>query len=105
VHLKEQEKYFAFLKHSNLLDFFPIVNFGDVFKAKMLVTATCDSHYCTCLGHLGQRNTDRIISISLIWPRQIRKATLWRFFAGIIVLNSANVNMPLRLVHTMATML
>ncbi len=31
--------------------------------AKLSVTATCDSHYCTCLGHLGWHNTDRIISI------------------------------------------
>jgi len=30
---------------------------------KMLLTATCDSHYCTCLRHLGWCNTDRIVSI------------------------------------------
>ncbi len=23
----------------------------------------CNSHYCTCLGHLGQHDTDRIVSI------------------------------------------
>ncbi len=30
---------------------------------KTPATATHDSHYYTCLGHLGQLNTDRIISI------------------------------------------
>jgi len=30
------------------------VYIGDVFKAKMSVTVTHDSHYCTCLGHLGR---------------------------------------------------
>jgi len=30
----------------------------------MPVMATLDSYYCTCLGRLGQRDTDRIISIS-----------------------------------------
>ncbi len=39
------------------------VYIGDVFKVKTLVTATCDSHYSTCLGHLWQRDRDRIISI------------------------------------------
>jgi len=28
----------------------------------MLATATRYSHYCTCLGHLGQWDTDKIIS-------------------------------------------
>jgi len=41
---------------------------------KTQATATHGSHYCTCLGHLGQHDTDRIISISLIWPRRVRKA-------------------------------
>jgi hypothetical protein len=31
------------------------VYIGNVFKAKMPATATRDRHYCTCLGHLGQR--------------------------------------------------
>jgi hypothetical protein len=26
---------------------------------KLLVTATLDSHYCTCLGHLGQHDINR----------------------------------------------
>jgi hypothetical protein len=30
---------------------------------KTTATATRNSHYCTCLGHLGQHKTDRIISI------------------------------------------
>ncbi len=28
------------------------------FRAKMLATATHYSHYCTCLGNLGQHDTD-----------------------------------------------
>jgi hypothetical protein len=40
-----------------------LVYIGNVFKAKTLVTVTRDSHYSTCLGHLGQRDRDRIISI------------------------------------------
>jgi hypothetical protein len=36
---------------------------GNVFKAIMLVTATRDSHYCTCLVHLGRHDRYRIISI------------------------------------------
>ncbi len=39
------------------------VSIGNVFKVKMVATATRDSHYCTFLGHVGQRNTDRVISI------------------------------------------
>jgi hypothetical protein len=34
-----------------------------ILLAKMLVTATRGSHYCTCLGQLGRHNTDRIVSI------------------------------------------
>jgi len=37
----------------------------------MLVTATRDSHHCTCLGHLGWCDTDRIISIYVTRPRQV----------------------------------
>ncbi len=33
------------------------------FKAKTQATLTLDSHYGTCLGHLGRGDTDRIISI------------------------------------------
>ncbi len=39
------------------------VSIGNVFKAKIPGTATHDSPYCTCFGHLGQRDTDRIVSI------------------------------------------
>ncbi len=38
------------------------VSIGNVFKVIMLATATRDIHYCTCLGHPGQRDKDRIIS-------------------------------------------
>jgi hypothetical protein len=40
-----------------------IVYIGVEFKAITPATVTGDSHYCTCLGHLGRRDTDRIVSI------------------------------------------
>jgi hypothetical protein len=40
------------------------------FRAITTATATCDSHYCTCLGYLGQRDMDMIISIYVVLPRQ-----------------------------------
>ncbi len=52
-----------------------IVYIGVVFKVIMPVTATCDSHYCTFLGHLGCCDRDMIISISVAlprWPRQVQ---------------------------------
>jgi hypothetical protein len=39
-------------------------------KFRAITTATCDSHYCTCLGYLGQRDMDMIISIYVVLPRQ-----------------------------------
>ncbi len=57
--------------------------------AKPSVTATCD---CNSLSRLGRRNTDRIISISLIWSTQVRKLILCRDIVVVIVINSANVN-------------
>jgi hypothetical protein len=39
----------------------------------MPATATLESHYRTCLGHLGQRNRDRIISISVTSPKVPRQ--------------------------------
>jgi hypothetical protein len=35
------------------------VSVGDVFKVKMPAIVTRDSRYCTFLGHLGWRETDR----------------------------------------------
>ncbi len=40
-----------------------IIYIGEACKAKLLATLTCDNDYCTCLGHLGRHDTDRIISI------------------------------------------
>ncbi len=50
------------------------------------------THDCTCLGYLEQHDTNRIISISLIWPKQVRKMISGRDFADVIALNSAAVN-------------
>jgi hypothetical protein len=56
----------------------------------MPVTVTRDSHYCTCFGHLGWRNTNRNDPISVALPKVVkasRKAKtlliLWCFFADI----------------------
>jgi hypothetical protein len=58
----------------------------------MLASATCDNHYCTCPGYLGQHNTDRIVSIGQ--GKKIR-----RDIAGFIVCSFApdiaNVNTAL----------
>jgi len=40
-----------------------LVYIGDVFKVEMLATLTRDSHYCTCLGHLGWCDTDVIVAV------------------------------------------
>jgi hypothetical protein len=42
--------------------------------ARPSVTAACSSHYCTCPGHLGQHNTDRIISIYVVLPKVTKEA-------------------------------
>ncbi len=39
------------------------------FVGKALMTATRDGHYCTCLGHLGQRDSDRIVYILCRWTQ------------------------------------
>ncbi len=53
-----------FKSYKYYVNLFSRVSIGDVYKAKMQATVTHNSHYCTCLGHLGQRDTDRIISIA-----------------------------------------
>jgi hypothetical protein len=44
--------------------------------AKPSVTATLDHHKCTCLGHLGRRDTDRIISIWVASPKVAKASTI-----------------------------
>ncbi len=46
-----------------------IIYIGKVCKAKLLATAKRNSHYSTCLAHLGQCNRDRIISICIAQPK------------------------------------
>jgi len=43
-------------------------------KAIMQGAPTCDSHYCTLLGHFGCCNRDRIISINVV-PPKVAKAS------------------------------
>ncbi len=75
-----------------------LVYIVDVFKAIMptvTIVLRCQC-YCTCLGHLGRRDRDRIISISVASPRVAKTSTrvsLTRVVvAGIIALTLANVN-------------
>jgi hypothetical protein len=46
------------------------------FRAIIPATATCDSHHCTCLGHLGRHDTDRIISIFFALPKVAKVSTV-----------------------------
>jgi hypothetical protein len=47
-----------------------LVSNGNVFEVKMPLTVTRDSHYCTCLGHLGwRRYTNRNDPISVALPK------------------------------------
>jgi hypothetical protein len=50
------------------------VYIGVVFKVITLATATRESHYCTCLGHIGHCNRDKIISI-YVAPPKVAKAS------------------------------
>ncbi len=69
------------------VDSFPLrlAYIGSVFKAKMPATATRDSHYYTCPGHLGQHSTDRFVSVG-----QGKQGRC--YIAGVFALNFANVN-------------
>ncbi len=66
-------------------------------------SVTCDSHYCTCLGHLGQRDTDRIISILCHVPQggQAKYSSDCHVSLSLTVslTNFANVNGPLCLFY------
>ncbi len=57
---------------------------GIVFKVIMLATATRDSHYFTCLGHLGWHDRDRILSISVELPK-VAKASVSVLLLCVIV--------------------
>jgi hypothetical protein len=58
--------------------------------AKLLVTVTGDIIYCTCLVHLGRRDTDRIVSIG---QGKSIEDDIARDMVCNITLNIANVNM------------
>jgi len=69
--------------------------------AKLSGTATHDSHYCSCLGHLGQCDTDRIVSIFCFTAQggqgKYKCVAVMCHFAGIIVPTFADVNTALKL--------
>ncbi len=52
------------------------MSIGNVFKAKIPVTALHGSHYCTCLGHLGQHDRYRIISFFVALPKVAKGSTI-----------------------------
>jgi hypothetical protein len=59
----------------------------------MLVTATSDSHHCSCFGHLGWRDTDRIVSISCcITQGGLGKYCFMSLLLMVSLTNFANVN-------------
>jgi len=51
----------------------------------MPATVAHDSHYCTCLGHLGRRNRNKSNPICVVLPKVAKASTA----------NVANVNYPL----------
>jgi hypothetical protein len=67
--------------------------------AKPSTTVTHDSHYSTCLGYLGQGNTDRIVSIFVVLSKMAKASTsvsLSRVFVAIVITPTfANVNTAL----------
>ncbi len=78
--------------------------------AKLSAIATHISHYCTCLGHLGRCNTQRIVSIfcratqggqgkyKCVTDRPIYRSVVWLscvVVAGVITPTFANVNIAL----------
>jgi hypothetical protein len=80
---------------------FPSVMF---LRQKKPVTATCDSHYCTCPGNLGWHGTNRYDPICVVLPKVTKANTIvtvmccchWHFHAQTLPvdtsLNIANVN-------------
>jgi hypothetical protein len=51
------------------------ISIGEVFKSKMAVTASHDSHYCTCLYLLGRCDTYRNDPICIA-PPKVAKASI-----------------------------
>ncbi len=58
--------------------------------AKLWVTATPNSHYCSYLGHLGWCDTDRIISIFVV-PPKVAKASIHMAVMSLSRFSVANV--------------
>jgi hypothetical protein len=55
----------------------------------MLRDNACDNAgnsdtYCTCLGHLGRCDTDRIVSINVATPKVAKMSTIRVAVAGVI---------------------
>jgi hypothetical protein len=49
----------------------------------MLATVTSDTYHSSCLGHLGWRNIDRIVSISCLLPKVAMARTYYVAVANI----------------------
>jgi len=53
------------------------VSIGNILRQnEMAVIVTCDSHYCTCLGHLGWRNTNRNYPYCVPSPKVAKESTV-----------------------------
>ncbi len=62
----------------------------------MPVTTTSNIHHCSCLGHLGLRDTDRIVSISCrIAQGGQGKYCFMTLSLMVLLTNLTNVNDPL----------
>ncbi len=58
----------------------------------LAITPVAATSVFSCLGHIGQRDTDRIVSIYVV-PPKVAKASLSRVtVAGVIMLTFANGN-------------
>ncbi len=71
-----------------------IVYIGAVFEVITPATATYDSHYCTCLGHLGHCDRDRIISIYVALPKVAKASKV----------SHCHVSLSLALLHQLLPM-
>ncbi len=48
---------------------FKLAMLSAMLRTIMSTTPTSDSHHCTCHGHLGKCDTDRIVSIYVAMPK------------------------------------
>jgi hypothetical protein len=64
---------------------FTFAKFIAITPAIMLTTVARDSYHCACVGHLGRRDTDRVVSITC-------RAAQGELLLTVLLTNVANVN-------------